>query len=210
MTRAFYSINLFGQPYRKDANIGDTLKSVRANLNANGIRIYNDTLDSLGVFSVDAAQQSQAERVLKNGAFYYSYKGTRNEPDSVSSSTSKPTSSGGSSGTNTVNTVSPNPSVNSPSATAGPSTGYTADDWIRYPVKAGETGSVIAKKYKRLPEEYVKIMKPNGQYLSPYTSSSLKEGEIVLIPGSWQKVSSGDDELLFWGAIGWTAWKVFA
>lgn len=205
MTRAFYSINLFGQPYRKDANIGDTLKSVRANLNANGIRIYNDTLDSLGVFSVDAAQQSQAERVLKNGAFYYQYKGTRNEPDPVPS-TSKPASSGGSSGTNTV---SPNPSANPPSTTTGPSTGYTADDWIRYPVKAGETGSAIAKKYKRLPEEYVKIMKPNGQYLSPYTSSSLKEGEIVLIPGSWQKPASDDSDLLFWGGVGYAAWKIF-
>jgi hypothetical protein len=96
---------------------------------------------------------------------------------------------------------------------------YNPSDYTEYPVKSGEYAYMISQKYGNSPTKWTEIIRKNtSSFLNSTSASQLKAGEILLIPKSWNAPSivptndptkKSDDDLLFFGAMGYGLWKFF-
>lgn len=84
-----YYLNV-DQPWRNDANYTNTAASFRNMLNANGIRITADLLNSAMFVNVDSQDDAKVNSVIKAGAFNAKLTGWRNDPTAKVISQAKP------------------------------------------------------------------------------------------------------------------------
>jgi hypothetical protein len=126
------------------------------------------------------------------------------------------------------NKIIPSPSP-APRPIAEIKVNYDPSQYTEYPVKSGEYAYMISQKYANSPTKWTEIIRKNtSAFLNSTSASQLKAGEILLIPKAWNAPSivpnkendypspptndptkKSDDDLLFFGAMGYGLWKFF-
>lgn len=78
------------QPWRKDPSYSNTAASFRNMLNANGVRITADLLNSAMIVNVDSQDDSKVNSIIKAGAFNAKYTGWQNDQNAKVINQTKP------------------------------------------------------------------------------------------------------------------------